>query len=303
MFKKYWDIISGVAAGISMAVLANFELTKIQLCYSIIILILVSIGVFRFIKQSTDKNKKERKHTLIDDMVDNQPPVKSISLAQDPTKEGERVGELLLTTMVGGRKAMKKIKELWDKYKGYLLSIALGVLTLVEDYGSYINAVFDGKLVLWGYEVVPVLTLVAAVAVGIISNGYTKDDKVKIKALLAVACDEKLVHDEIKKTIKSDKEQLAEFKKTLANEEKELLELEKQKAAAISTHQAKQKMLGMTPRLATPADVAQAHDNVLDIVAKINTKTSEIVTTKQIISDLETTINALKTQLKSQPQE
>ena len=303
MFKKYWDILSGLVAGITFAVLANFQLEKIQLCYSIIILILVSIGVFRFIKQSTDKNKKERKHTLIDDMVDNQPPVKSISLAQDPTKEGERVGELLLTTMVGGRKAMKKIKELWDKYKGYLLSIALGVLTLVEDYGSYINAVFDGKLVLWGYEVVPVLTLVAAVVVGIISNGYTKDDKVKIKALLAVASDEKLVHDEIKKTIKSDKEQLAEFKKTLANEEKELIELEKQKAAAISTHQAKQKMLGMTPQLATPADVAQAHDNVLDIVAKINTKTSEIVTTKQIISDLETTINALKTQLKSQPQE
>ena len=298
MFKKYWDIISGVAAGISMAVLANFELTKIQLCYSIIILILVSIGVFRFIKQSTDK-KKERKHTLIDDMVDNQPPVKSISLAQDPTKEGERVGELLLETMDGGKKAMKKIKELWDKYKGYLLSIALGVLTLVEDYGSYINAVFDGKLVLWGYEVVPVLTLVAAVAVGIISNGYTKTQKQNIKALLAVASDDKLVNVEIKKTIKLDQEELAQFKKQLHTKQKELSELESNKVAAQQTLNAKQKMLGMTPQLATQEDVDTAKAALIDIEAKINTKNAEIVTTQKYIERLNTTINALKTQLKS----
>lgn len=298
MFKKYWDIISGVAAGISMAVLANFELTKIQLCYSIIILILVSIGVFRFIKQSTDK-KKERKHTLIDDMVDNQPPVKSISLAQDPTKEGERVGELLLETMDGGKKAMKKIKELWDKYKGYLLSIALGVLTLVEDYGSYINAVFDGKLVLWGYEVVPVLTLVAAVAVGIISNGYTKTQKQNIKALLAVASDDKLVNVEIKKTIKLDQEELAQFKKQLHTKQKELSELESNKVAAQQTLNAKQKMLGMTPQLATQEDVETAKAALIDIEAKINTKNAEIVTTQKYIERLNTTINALKTQLKS----
>ena len=109
--KKYWDIIGGFFTGITLSFLVNFNLSRIQLIYSILILVLVSIGVFKVIRQSIEKNiAKKRKETPIDTLVNVQKPVKAVNLAQYPTKDGEELGNLLLELWKGTTKKMKKLK-------------------------------------------------------------------------------------------------------------------------------------------------------------------------------------------------
>jgi hypothetical protein len=209
ILKKYWDIFGGIVIGILMAVLARFQLERIQLCYSIIILILLSIGFFRMIKQTMNEHKSER-HTVIDTMVNGHQAVKAVNMAQHPTQDGEVLGYATIKLWEGLRMIMKKIKELFDKFKGIVLSIALGALTAVEMYGGYINELCGGVLCYKGIEIIPLVTLVASVIVGIISNSWTKEQKAKINALIKSGTAELVeVKTEPKKTeTKTTKEEL-----------------------------------------------------------------------------------------------
>lgn len=301
IIKDYWDIILGALTGYAAAALVRFKLEKVQLIYSIIILILVSIGVFKIIKQSIDKKKEKRPrksvHTLIDSIVDAQKPVKAINLAQSPTKDGERLGSLLIETYRGGKRAMKKVKVFFDKYKGYLLTIALAILTIMEDYGGFLNDMFGGKLVIGGYEILPLITLGATIVVGLISNGYNKEEREKIKALFSKHSSNELVIAEIKKTIKEDEAKLKEFNKLLAVQETALENCETTLANAKNTLAAKKEMRNMVPQLATDEDVILATNNVVSCEAAVNEKKNEIAQTNATIKNLTTKITALRNQL------
>lgn len=292
---KYWDIILGFAAGLALTIMAKFDNEKIQLYYSIIILMLASMGVFKIIKQSIDKsNRKE----VVDSIVNKPKPVKALNLALNPTQEGEKIGKDIIFIWRESKNIMQKLKELFDKYKGYILAVALGVLTLLEDYGSYINSVFDGKLVLWGYEVIPVVTLVAAVTVGILSNGFSKDEMKTIKALFCKSSDDEIVTEEIKRTIKNSEAELKANNKLLTVLKQELVNLESALTNASNTVLAKQKMYTMVPQLATEADVQDAKNIAVKCEAEVNEKKVEIEKVQNIIKNLSTTISALKSQLK-----
>lgn len=301
LIKKYWDIIGGILSGLILTVLAEFELDKVQLVYSVIILILVSIGIFRIIKQAIDKQKekkeKERAHNVIDSMVDSQKSVKAIRLAQEPTKDGERIGELLLKLWGGIKTTMNKIKEFFGKFKGYILTIALAILTIVEMCGGFINSLFGGVLTVNGIEILPLITLGCTTIVGILSNGYTAEQREKIKALFSKSTTNELVTEEIKKTIKEKSAQLAQFNKLLSTKEHELTNIESELETLKNTLQAKKEMFAMIPQLATNEDVQLANTAVVDCEAKVNDKKREITETKTSINNLTTTINALKSQL------
>lgn len=275
--------------------MARFDNDKIQLCYSIIILILVSIGLFRLIRQSRDKPK--RQDALIDSIIDNQMPVKALNLALNPSKEGKKLGYKFILIWRESKNIMQKVKELFSKYKGYILASALGILTLLEDYGSFINSVFDGKLVLWGYEVVPVLTLIAAVVVGIFSNGYSKEQNETIKNLFCKSGDDELVTAEIKRMVKYNQDALKVKEKELVAKKQELVNLESALTQANITVQAKQKMFNMTPQLATADDVQEAKNHAVNAEAAVNDKKGEIEKVQSEIKQITTTINALKSQL------
>ena len=301
LLKKYWDILGGTITGVLLAVVARFELTTVQLYYSIIILILVSIGVFKIIKQAIEnqlkKKPKDRKHNIVDDMVEAQRPVKAIRLATQPLNEGEKLGKLILITMRGAKRAMKKIRELFDKFKGYLLTIALGVLTVIEMCGGYINDLMGEALTINEIEILPIITLGCTVIVGLVSNGFTKEQRDKIKALFQKSTTNELVLAEIKKSIKENDAKLKEFNKILIAKETELATLEAQLEGAKNTHEAKQEMFKMVPQLATAEDVQLAANEVVGIEAKIVEKKAEIESTQKSITNLTTTINALKNQL------
>lgn len=295
-FKKYWDIIGGILAGLGIAVISRFELGVVQLCYSVIILIIVCIGILRLIKQETSK-KNDRKHTAIDAVVDSQKPIKAICLAQSPVEEGEKIGKKLLSFW-GGLKPMKdKIKNFFGKFKGYMLTFALTVLSVVELCGGFINTALGGALTIKGVEVLPLVTLLCAVTVGAISNGFTKEQRDKIKALFSKSNTNELVLAEIKKQVKEKTAQLAQFNKALNTQEHEMANLESELEALVNALEAKKEMFAMVPQLATNEDVQLATNAVTECKAKILAKVDEIRKTEATIDTLTTTINALRNQL------
>lgn len=301
MIKKYWDIITGFITGIALTVIAQFKLETVQLCYSIIILILVCIGIFRCIRQAVEKQKhqKERKHNIVDSIVDGQRSIKAISLAQTPTKEGEKIGTIIIILWEVLKRVMEKLKTFFSKFKGYMLTTALAILTIIEMCGGFINSAFGGTLTINGMAIIPVITLAATAVVGALSNPNTKEQREKIKALFSKASTNELVMVEIKKTIKEKTAQLNEFNKVLNTQENELANFETELETAKNTFEAKKEMHGMVPQLATNEEVQLAANEVVNCQAKIETKKSEIAETKTHIENLNTMINALKSQLKA----
>ncbi len=304
LIKRNWDIISGIVTGLIITVASGFDISIIQVTYSIFILLLVSIGLFRIIKQAIDKNKetknkrkKERQHNLIDDMVDTQTAVKAINLANKPTREGEKLGKLLIDIMKRGKKVMKKIKEFFDKFKGFILAIALAALSIIEMCGGYLNTAFGDVLVINDVELLPIITLVLSVVVGCISNGFTKEQREKIKALFTKKPTNEIVKAQIKVKLKEDELKLKEFNKVLATQETELDNLESQLVSAINKHEAYKEMNKMVPSLATDEQVKEAAMQVVITEDLIVEKKHQIETTKTSIDDLTTEINALKAQL------
>lgn len=141
--KTYWDILGGTATGLFLSWLASWEFNEIQVIYSIIILILVCIGLFKVVKNSLDKRLK-RKKIVIDTIVNSQKPMKAIEIANNPTKSGEELGETIIESMKGWRRIMQKIKNLfvwigkyWQQLLGIVASLgeyALYVFALLKDY-------------------------------------------------------------------------------------------------------------------------------------------------------------------------
>lgn len=297
VIKKYWDIISGAFGGLILAIIAKFELETVQLYYSIIILMLVSIGILRIVRQAVDKQREKKRKTMVDGIIDGQRPVKAIRIAQEPTKDGETIGKLIINLWEVSKKNMNKVKTFFDKFKGFMLTIALAVLTAVESCGGFINSLCNGALTINGVEVLPLVTLVCTAVVGIISNGFTKEQREKIKALFAKSNPNELVLAEIKKAVKENSTKLAQFHKILTTKETELANLQSELESAKNTHNAKKEMFAMVPQLATADDVQLAANEVVNIEAKIADKTGEIEETKKTINNLTTTLNALKSQL------
>jgi hypothetical protein len=295
--KRYWDLLGGAITGIGLAVLADFKLESVQLCYSVIILMLVSIGAFRVIRQETEKQRNKRDHTMIDSMVDAQKSIKAVGLAIEPLREGKETGKLILMIIGGLKKMKEKLKVFFSKYKGYLLTIALAILTIIEGCGGYINSLFGGVLAINGVEVLPMVTLVCTAIVGVISNGYTPEQREKIKALFTNSSTNELVKAEIKKNIKEKTAQYHQFNKVLATQETEKAALETELASLKNTLQAKREMFAMTPQLATEADVQLASNDCTNCEAKILNKNEEIAKTKEMIENLHTMLEALKSQL------
>ena len=192
---------------------------------------------------------------------------------------------------------MEKLKTFFSKFKGYLLTFALAVLTVIEMCGGFINDLFGGVLTINDIEVLPVITLACTAIVGIVSNGYSKEDNNKIKALLSKSSTNELVRAEIKNTIKTKAAQHSQYNKILATKEHELANLNSELETLANTYQAKKQMYQMNPPIATAEDVQLASDAVVECKAKIADKTAEISATQNSISNLTTELNALRSQL------
>lgn len=300
--KRYWDLLGGAITGIGLAVLADFKLESVQLCYSVIILMLVSIGAFRVIRQETEKQRNKRDHTLVDSMVDSQKPIKAVSLATEPLSEGSKTGKLILFIIGGLKKMKEKLKVFFSKYKGYVLTAALAILTAIEWLGGYINELFGGVLTIRGVEVLPMVTLLCTAIVGAISNGYTPEEMCKIKNILTnsstnASAKNTLIKSEIKKTLKEKTAIYHQLDKQLKLLEHEKTDAQNILATANTTLEAKREMANMNPPLATETDVRAAIDNVIACQDTLKAVETHIREMKARIANIHTSIEALKNQL------
>lgn len=132
LIKKYWDILGGTAMGLLISFITKWQLEKMQLAYTTIILILVCIGLLKVVKSSYE-NKN-----VLDRVVEKQSPVRAVKMAQNPTQEGEELGELMIETMKGSKKTMTKIKNFFKRVWGNkftLLNITFNLLAVaIVDY-------------------------------------------------------------------------------------------------------------------------------------------------------------------------
>ena len=301
LVKKYWDLLSGFIVGLILSFMAHYDNEKLRLFYSVIILLLVCMGMFRFIRQAIEKEMKKirenRKKSIVDAVVDNNIAVKAIKLAQDPAKEGEKVGELFVTLMGGIKSIMKKLKEFFSKYKGYLCTLLLGIITAIETYGGYINQLCGGVLTVDGVPVLPFATLILTLLVGMLSNGYSKEQMEKIKALFSKSSTTELVRAEIKKKLADTKSNYTQFVKLQSTKEAELANLYSELESRKNTYFAKKEMYSMTPQLATEEDVLLASNAVRECEKEIVEKEAEVTEIKTSVANLEAMISALKNQL------
>lgn len=296
--KQYWDIIGGVVTGLALAILADFELHIVQLCYSVIILIIVCIGILRLVKQEIDKKvHSERKPNAIDTVLDGQKPIKAICLAQHPDTEGEKIGRKILFLWKGLKTIMQKLKTFFDKFKGYILTGALTVLSITEMCGGFIDSLCGGMFTINGIPVLPIVSGVAAAVVGGISNGFTTEQKEKIKALFSKSNADEIVQSYVKKAYKDNMAQLTQFNKALNTQEHELANLESELETLNNTLFAKKEMCAMTPQLATEEEVTLADNAVRECRGRISAKKCDIAKTKESIEKLDKMIADLKTKL------
>ena len=297
--KKYWDLIVGFIVGLGLSFMSHIDSEAVQRIYFVIVLILVCMAFFRTVRQAVERRRerkrREREHNLIDAVVDTLTPVKTIRMVEDPIKEGKKIEELFIK--IGGNKHMKKFKEFFDKFKGIMLTIALGVLTIVEGCGGFINDMFGGTLTFYGVDVIPLVTLVASIVVGIISNGWTKEQKAQIKALFSGTNKNEIVIAGIKEKLKESKIKLKELNSALKIKETKLDTLNKELKSLKDSYSAKKEMYVMIPQLATEEEVQIASCNVTACEVDIEDLTQEIEALNAEIATLQTNINALKSQL------
>lgn len=258
------------------------------------ILLLASIGTLRVIKQKVDKRiHPKRAPSAVGSNADRQ-KANTAFIAQAPTREEKTLGKNKLK-----RKdtKMEKLKVFFDKFKGYILTAALAVLTVVEMCGGFINQLCGGVLVVGGIEVMPLVTLVCTAVVGVISNGFTKEQAQQIKAIVKAPDKNATVKGVIKDTLKTKVEELTKLKKELATQERELVKLEGVHDQLCDVLQARKDMAAMDPEIASPDEIRKAEADVREALAQVEAKKAEIEKTKASIEVYQTKIAALKLQL------
>lgn len=258
----------------------------------ILILLLVTIGTIRVIKVKADQRRRLKAPSSLNGY---QSATALSTIAQAPKRE-ETPGIIYLF-----RKEMKitmeKIKVFFDKFKGYILTAALAILSIVEMCGGFINELCGGVLVVNGIEVLPVVTLVGTAIVGVLSNGFTKEQIEQIKTLIKSSDKNATIKSVIKETIKTKTEELAKLKKSLTTMEHELIKLELTHTQLSDVLMAQREMSRMDPNVTTLEDVRKAEADVRDVFVQVDTKKAEIEKTRATIEVYQTKITALKLQL------
>ena len=110
--KKYWDIPVAIVLAVVSGVLENWELKSLQLTYYIIMLTFVYDGCLRIMRASIlSPNRK----------------TKDKEVSSNPAQVGkQRLGELVIETVKGGKKIVEKIKKVFKwiwMYKEQLVAL------------------------------------------------------------------------------------------------------------------------------------------------------------------------------------
>lgn len=303
LIKKYFDIFSGVILGVVLSIIAKFELHKIQLIYSIIILILVCIGVCSVVrktaqnKDTKNKRKKKRNKIFIDKLVDSRKEVKAVNIAQNPLQDGQELYETLKKSRKDLRKIMKKVKKFFDKFKGWLTSIVLALISIIAEFGGFIEDIFNGKLIVKGVNIVSLIALILSLLIALLSDTHTTEQIKKIKEMFTKKPSNEIVNEQLKARLKEEETKRKGIEKQIDNSNANIDSYTKDLEQAKNVYNARIEMLNMTPPFATEVEVQEALAKVNDIENKIANEKNTIVDLDKQLLDTNTIITMLKARL------
>lgn len=273
--KNNWDVLGGTIIGIICSFVVGWEIDKIQLVYSIIILILVIIGLFRFFfKKSSSKKEKD----IIDKTLNANKITKAIHIAENPCQEGEELGELVIETINGGKKIMNWI----NKNKGAIISTLAFILAILENIFNFLYQYLPFDL---GFNVVSIALTVVGGAIAVFTSGY---GSVKFKEIIAQVKDQ-LNGDTTDlsdiESLKYLERQIAIYEKATQSVENEIEKLNKEYANAISDYNACQR-LGLVLDEETNLKYSEYYQKYNELQRKLNEKSSALNKYKQKLEQL-----------------
>lgn len=183
IIKKYGDLLGGTICGVGVLYIISTTFKEISTIYEIIqiisagmALILLFIGFFKVIKNTMDEKSAKRKKVFLDTLVEIQQPMKIVSMAENPTQPGEKLGELIVDTSKGARKMWEKIKKFFDRFKGVIGSISLLTLSVGVEHIDVVNELIGKYVTYRGVNFLTLGLVILAVFVGIKSNTFSKEE-------------------------------------------------------------------------------------------------------------------------------
>lgn len=293
-FKKYLDLIIGGCSSIIISILVKFNLQKIQLCYSVIILILVSMGLCRMIKKEIEKRKgiKSRSSTVIDKAIDTQTSIKAVELAYHPMRLGEDIGYLYIDSLKKGRMFMQKFKIFLDKFKGYIISTVLLILGIIEAFGNYIVLLLDDKLIVNGVNLVALIVLLSSIIISMFSDKLTKEQRLLLKPKKTDL--DKTKAKEVKKTYSELSLKLKLYNEDLHKKEKEYDLLKNELSDKMNSYSAKYNIQKSLPDIDLKQEIDSLINDINDKKVKSAVLQKEIENLKINIQTLENNQKKLK---------
>lgn len=286
IIKKYWDILGGTISGIILSIVVHWELIKIQLIYSVIILILVLIGLFKVMLLKYNevhhlKNQQNHNNAL-DKLVDNQKPMKAIRISQHPTKDGEELGNLIIETTKGSKQMLKWVK----KNKGAIVSCLVAIVGLLELIFNWLGTYLPFEL---GFNIVGISITICGLVISVLTTGF---GSVKFKEAIAQLKDQlngdKTDLDQIN-SIKYLERQVLAYSKEVATIEKNIDELNKKYSHTLEDVRTCQ-TLGLNLDETTYKEYEEYKAQYKSLQDKLNSKNGALQTYKNKLDQLKASI-------------
>lgn len=178
----YWNIYGGVILSIFIAWKNDFSRAAMDDWTSYLVLLLTCISLLTFFKITIFK----KKGTPVDNIAMSQSSIRAASTAIDPLKSGEEVGTVIIETMKGTKKIMKKIKSIltyiWGN-KITLLSIISNLI--VSAYAQYLLYTDTLKDFVFFQEHIIIFRVVVTIlcVLWLITNIYAAINKLGLESL------------------------------------------------------------------------------------------------------------------------
>lgn len=283
VIKEHLDVLMGTFIGIISSIMVSWELTTIQLISSVIILILVLTGLFKVgFTYHLPTQKVKNKEDAINKMVDSQKPMKAIKIAQNPTKMGEELGELIIETTKGSKKMIKWIKN----NKGALVSWLVAILGLLELIFNWLASFLPIEI---GFNIIGVVITVGGFVIATLTSGFGSSS---FKEALAQLKDQlngdKTNLDEIN-SIKYLERQIITYTKAISTTEKEIENLKKEYANVIEDVKTCQH-LGVNLDEETNRKYEEYKSKLNPLMEKLNSKNGALQTYKNKLEQVKSYI-------------
>lgn len=288
--KKTLEAIGCGVLALMTSFMVHWETPTIQLINSILILILLLIGFCKVVfkrkepKSNIDKKKQKNlvegfKNDNLMRVISKQLPIKVINLSNNPTQEGEQLGEIFIETMKGGKRFMNWIKL----NKGAIISALVILLGLLE---SVFNFLYQYVPIELGFNVVGIALAFIGGLSAVFTSGFGSS---KFKEAIAQIKDQ-LNGDETDlqhiSSVKYIERQIMVYEKSVLTIEKDMESLKKRYAKAISEYNTCEQ-LGLPFDEETIKSYAEYKEGFAKLQGEYNSKNSALQTYKNKLALLQ----------------